>query len=109
MGRPSSTTQGGEAHAVKRPRTAEEKEQARADMGRSYLRRVKWPKIVKTLRAFAADPSGFDGGVLLAFLTPLLLEPSRPVPPLPPRRALPADVLDAGKLVERRYFADRSA
>jgi hypothetical protein len=88
-----------------RVRTAEQKDAAKADMGRSYFRNKKWPRIVKHVRQFCADPAAYDGGVVLAALTPLLLDPDRPVEPLPPRRSLPASLVEEGKRVRLAYLA----
>ena len=93
--------------ATKRvPKTPED---TRADVARSYFSRVRWPKIVRSIRSFAADPHGLDGGCILAALTPLLLEPVRPVEKLPTRRTVPPELIEAGKNIEFAYRQQQQA
>ena len=110
MGRPSKKDQQDPASPTpaaekpKRVRTDEQKAAAKADMGRNYFRTKRFPRIVRTIRQFCADPQAYDAGVVLAALTPLLLEPVRPVDPLPPRRALPTSLAEQGEALKRAYF-----
>ena len=84
--------QGDGAQERKRVRKPASKETTR----RSYFVRQKWPRFVRDLRRFAADPHGLSAGTVLAILTPLLFEPVMPVYALPTRRTVTADDVAAG-------------
>lgn len=79
----------------------------KAAVKRSYFARNKWPRIVRELREYAADPMGVPAGVIISILGPLLYAPARPIAPLPMRRTVSSGELEVGEKLLYAYRVEQ--